>query len=178
MVFRYRAVYSCTLYYITVHFRAFQCFSVLPLINEKSPAFAGLFRQAEGGCVLAQPSFLSVVLFFNVCCVCLRLRQCMFNQAQDEALLAVRFELPAGLLSLFSICSEVRITPHHENGRLHLYLGWYSILPYEMAETLAAKRVSGVASFSATLVGRSVIIGLGKIQSYQWFASSKQEVFI
>ncbi len=26
--------------------------------------------------------------------------------------------------------------------------------------------------------GRSVIIGLGKIQSYQWFASSKQEVFI
>lgn len=26
--------------------------------------------------------------------------------------------------------------------------------------------------------GPSVIIGLGKIQSYQWFASSKQEVFI
>ena len=26
--------------------------------------------------------------------------------------------------------------------------------------------------------GRSVIIGLGKIQSYQWFASSKQEVLV
>ena len=26
--------------------------------------------------------------------------------------------------------------------------------------------------------GRSVIIGLGKIQSYQWFASRWQEVFI
>lgn len=29
-----------------------------------------------------------------------------------------------------------------------------------------------------SLFGRSVIIGLGKIQSYQWFTSSKQEVFI
>ena len=58
-----------------------------------------------------------------------------------------------GLLSLFSLCSEVRITPHHENGLLHLHLGWCSIFPSETAETLAAARVSGVASFSATLVG-------------------------
>jgi hypothetical protein len=60
-----------------------------------------------------------------------------------------------GLLSLFSLCSEVRITPHHENGLLHLHLGWCSIFPSETAETLAAARVSGVASFSATLVGPS-----------------------
>ncbi|WP_204887308.1 hypothetical protein, partial [Pseudoflavonifractor phocaeensis] len=59
---------------------------------------------------------------------------------------------------------------------LHLHLGWCSIFPSETAETLAAARVSGVASFSATLVGRSVIIGLGKIQSYQWFASRQQDV--
>ena len=58
-----------------------------------------------------------------------------------------------GLLSLFSLCSEVRITPHHENGLLHLHLVWCSILSSETAETLAAARVSGVASFSATLVG-------------------------
>ena len=56
---------------------------------------------------------------------------------------------------LFSVCSEVRITPHHKNGLLHLHLDWYSILPSETAETLAAARVSGVASFSATLVGPS-----------------------
>ena len=60
-----------------------------------------------------------------------------------------------GLLSLFSLCSEVRITPHHENGLLHLHLVWCSILSSETAETLAAARVSGVASFSATLVGPS-----------------------
>ena len=60
-----------------------------------------------------------------------------------------------GLLSLFSLCSEVRITPHHENGLLHLHLGWCSIFLSETAETLAAARVSGVASFSATLVGPS-----------------------
>ena len=60
-----------------------------------------------------------------------------------------------GLLSLFSVCSEVRITPHHENGLLHLHLGWCSIFLSETAETLAAARVSGVASFSATLVGPS-----------------------
>ena len=36
---------------------------------------------------------------------------------------------------------------------LHLHLGWCSILSPETAETLAAARVSGVASFSATLVG-------------------------
>lgn len=47
----------------------------------------------------------------------------------------------------------VRITPHHENGLLHLHLGWCSIFPSETAETLATARVSGVASFSATLVG-------------------------
>ena len=58
-----------------------------------------------------------------------------------------------GLLSLFFLCSEVRITPHHENGLLHLHLVWCSILSSETAETLAAARVSGVASFSATLVG-------------------------
>ena len=58
-----------------------------------------------------------------------------------------------GLLSLFSLCSEVRITPHHENGLLHLHLDWCSIFPSKTAETLAAARVSGVASFSATLVG-------------------------
>ena len=60
-----------------------------------------------------------------------------------------------GLLSLFCACSEVRITPHHENGLLHLHLGWYSIFPSETAETLAAARVSVVASFLATLVGPS-----------------------
>ena len=41
---------------------------------------------------------------------------------------------------------------------LHLHLGWCSIFPSETAETLAAARVSGVASFSAfsaTLVGPS-----------------------
>ena len=70
-----------------------------------------------------------------------------------EAPLAVRFELPGGLLSLFFLCSEVRITPHHENGLLHLHLVWCSILSSETTETLAAARVSGVASFSATLVG-------------------------
>ena len=33
------------------------------------------------------------------------------------------------------------------------HLGWCSIFPSETAEALAAARVSGVASFSATLVG-------------------------
>ena len=32
--------------------------------------------------------------------------------------------------------------------------------------------------FQDTLLGRSVIIGLGKIQSYQWFGSDKQGVLI
>ena len=63
-----------------------------------------------------------------------------------------------GLLSLFSLCSEVRITPHHENGLLHLHLVWCSILSSETAETLAAARVSGVASFLATLVGAAIRI--------------------
>ena len=63
--------------------------------------------------------------------------------------------LTVTLLSLFSLYSEVRITPHHENGLLHLHLGWCSIFPSETAETLAAARVSGVESFSATLVGPS-----------------------
>jgi hypothetical protein len=77
-----------------------------------------------------------------------------------------------GLLSLFSLCSEVRITPHHENGLLHLHLVWCSILSSETAETLAAARVSGVASFSATLVGagyeaRTRYLHLGKVALYQ-----------
>ena len=33
-------------------------------------------------------------------------------------------------------------------------------------------------SYKDTLHGPSVIIGLGKIQSYQWFAGSRKEVFI
>ena len=64
-----------------------------------------------------------------------------------------------GLLSLFSLCSEVRITPHHENGLLHLHLVWCSILSSETAETLAAARVSGVTPFSATLVVRWLQFG-------------------
>ena len=67
--------------------------------------------------------------------------------------MAVRFELPGGLLSLLSLCSEVQITLHHENGLLYLHLVWCSILSSETTETLAAARVSGVAPFSATLVG-------------------------
>lgn len=64
-----------------------------------------------------------------------------------------------GLLSLFSLCSEVRITPHHENGLLHLHLVWCSILSSETAETLAAARVSWVTPFSATLVVRWLQFG-------------------
>ena len=81
------------------------------------------------------------------------------RNAKREAPLAVRFELPRGLLSLFSLCSEVRITPHHENGLLHLHLVWCSILSSETAETLAAARVSGVTPFSATLVVRWLQFG-------------------
>ena len=47
---------------------------------------------------------------------------------------------------LYPICSPLFYA------YLHLHLGWCSIFPSETAETLAAARVSGVASFSATLV--------------------------
>ena len=38
------------------------------------------------------------------------------------------------------------------------------------------KRKSAVFARKQHFFGRSVIIGLGKIQSYQWFASRQQEV--
>ncbi len=67
--------------------------------------------------------------------------------------MAVRFELPAGAsLAVFSLLRGSN-HPTSQNGLLHLHLVWCSILSSETTETLAAARVSGVASFSATLVG-------------------------
>ena len=45
-------------------------------------------------------------------------------------------------------------------------------------ETVDAPGFAPDASIPVTLFGRSVIIGFQKTQIYQWFAGSRQEVFI
>ena len=61
-------------------------------------------------------------------------------------------QIKAAICEKWQSCSFLRCPPLFY-AYLHLHLVWCSILSSETAETLAAARVSGVASFSATLVG-------------------------
>ena len=66
----------------------------------------------------------------------------------------VYMQIKAAICEKWQSCSFLRCPPLFY-AYLHLHLVWCSILSSETAETLAAARVSGVASFSATLVGPS-----------------------